>query len=348
MANDLTGGLDPLFEYFQPNRPDDPEMRDSATLWIMDAQGRIAFPRVTFDAIGADWETPWVQLNGVTKGGRTLRLWSMEPGSAGLDQTGHAATRGAGPLQFRCVEPFQRWELTFDGSVRQSTTAGEVVGSRVTAEVPLSLHVVAEMAAPPWLMGGVTPQAAQAMRSGEARALMGGVRYEQLCRVNGKAVLDGREYPIEGTGMRVRRQGVRNMGAAIGHCQHSALFPSGKAFGAIIMAAGPEGPETFNEAFAILPDGRKIAARITRAPWMTRLVENGDDASLTLETEVGEIRIEGRLLSSLFDHHDFEMADTSILHQGTARYVWDGEEAIGLIERCTLRERLPDHGSSPN
>lgn len=345
MAIDLTGGLDPFLEYFQPARPDDPEMRDSATLWIMEEKGRIAFPRVTFDAIGGDWETPWVQLNGVTDDGRTLRLWSREPGSLELNEAGQPQTRGAGPLQFRCVEPFRRWEMTFDGIVRQSTSAAEVVGSRAFAEVPLSLSVTAEMVAPPWLMGGVTPEAAQAMRSGGAGALMGGVRYEQLCRVKGMATLDGREYPVTGTGMRVRRQGVRNMGAAIGHCQHSALFPSGKAFGAIIMAPGPEGPEAFNEAFVLLPGGRKVAARITRAPWMTRLQTNGDDATLTLETELGEIRIEGEVIASLFDHHDFEMAETSILHQGTARYLWDGEETIGLIERCTLRDRLRDGAS---
>jgi hypothetical protein len=73
---------------------------------------------------------------------------------------------------------------------------------------------------------------------------------------------------------------------------------------------------------------------------MTRLVENGDDASLLLDTAQGPVRIHGEVLASLFDHHLFEMADTSILHQGTARYVWDGEETIGLIERCTLKNRI--------
>ena len=56
MLADLTGGLDPHFEYFIPERPRDPGMRDSATLWIMDQSGTLALPRVTFDAIGSDWE----------------------------------------------------------------------------------------------------------------------------------------------------------------------------------------------------------------------------------------------------------------------------------------------------
>lgn len=104
------------------------------------------------------------------------------------------------------------------------------------------------------------------------------------------------------------------------------------------MAKGADGPLAFNEAFVLTADGRKAAARVVSAPWMRKL--GGGDASLIFDSEIGTVRIEGECLLSMFDHHDFEMADTSILHQGTARYVWDGEEAIGLIERCTLREGL--------
>jgi hypothetical protein len=178
------------------------------------------------------------------------------------------------------------------------------------------------------------------MRGGDAGALMGGLRYEQLCRVKGWVTVAGATRQISGTGMRVRRQGVRDMGAALGHCQHSALFPSGRAFGAIVMAPGPEGPDAFNEAFIFDERGGQVPARVVKAPWMSRLVEKGDDASLELESAEGRVRIDGEVLASLFDHHLFEMAGTSVLHQGTARYVWDGEETIGLIERCTLKDRI--------
>lgn len=340
MGADLASGLDPGFEFFAAGRPADPRVRDSATLWIMDEAGELAFPRVTFDAIGEDWEHPWVQLNFVDRAGRTLRLWSQEPGSAALDSRGRTAIRGAGPLRFQCLEPFRRWTIEFEGRALQSTTAAQLAGESEGEPADLAFRFEAEMAAPPWLMGGMTAEAAREMKAGDAGALMGGVRYEQLCRVRGWVRLDGAEHTIAGTGMRVRRQGIRNMGGAMGHCQHSALFPSGRAFGAIVMAPGPEGPEAFNEAFVFDRAGRQIPARVVRAPWMTRLVEKGDDASLVLDSAEGTIRIGGEVLSSLFDHHWFEMADTSILHQGTARYSWDGEEAIGLIERCTLKDRI--------
>jgi hypothetical protein len=340
MAIDPSGGLDRSLEYFLAARPNNPAMRDSATLWVMDQDGALALPRVTFDAIGADWDTPWVQLNLVHADGRTIRIWSQYPGDLELDRDGNAAFRRAGALRFTCVEPFRRWILEFDGTGLQSTTAAQMAGQRDGKPVPLSFNFEAEMVAPPWLMGGMTAEAAGKMKAGDARALMGGVRYEQLCRVEGLVTVGRKDHRITGTGMRVRRQGVRNMGAALGHCQHSALFPSGRAFGAIVMAPGPEGPEAFNEAFLLTGDGRKVAARVARAPWMRRLVPGGDDASLVLESELGEIRIEGQVLLSMFDHHNFEMASSSILHQGTARYRWDGEETIGLIERCTLRNRI--------
>lgn len=340
MAADLSAGLDPGLEFFARDRPDNPQMRDSATLWIMDDTGEIAFPRVTFDAIGEHWDTPWVQLNSVDRIGRTLRLWSQEPGYQATDDRGRSAVRGAGPLRFECIEPFRRWTMEFSGKASASTTSRQMAGEPDGEPVDLSFRFEAEMAVPPWLMGGMTAEAARAMKAGDGSSLMGGVRYEQLCRIKGDVRVDGKHHAISGTGMRVRRQGVRNMGTALGHCQHSALFPSGRAFGAIVMAPAPEGPEAFNEAFLFGRDGRQVPARIVSAPWMTRLIEKGDDASLVLETAAETVRIEGEVVASLFDDHLFEMAATSVLHQGTARYSWDGEQTIGLIERCTVRERI--------
>lgn len=340
LASDLSGGLDTGLEYFQPACPADPEMRDSSTLWVMDKSGRFALPRVTFDAVGGEWGQPRVQINFAAEGGQVMRVWSQAPGGLAHDAHGNAAIRNAGSLRFTCLEPFRRWALAFDGAAMRTTTLAEMDASRDAAPAPLAFHLEAEMAAPPWLMGGMTPEAARGLLRGDVAALMGGVRYEQLCRVRGTITYDGITHEVDAAGMRVRRQGVRNMGAAIGHCQHSALFSSGRAFGAIVMAPGPDGPEVFNEAFLIDADGRKQAARIVSAPWMTHLSPGGDDASLVLESAADQVRIEGETLLTMFDHYNFEMADTSVLHQGTARYVWDGEETIGLIERCTLRSHL--------
>lgn len=339
MPVDLTGGLDPALEFFLPAPPADPEMRDSATLWIMDESGALAFPRITLDAIGSHWERPWVQLNAVLRDGRTFRVWHRLPGVSATKPDGKVSTRGAGALVFQCLEPFRRWSLAFDGRARQSTTARLMAGCVDGEEAELAFRFEAEMAEPPWLMGGMTAEAANSMRSAGG-ALMGGLRYEQLCRVTGWVRVAGEEHRVAGTGMRVRRQGVRNMGGAPGHCQHSALFPSGRAFGANAFWPAADGAQSFNEAFVITAEGERLPARLAEAPWMTRLEGPGESIPLVFETPAGKIRIEGRTLLKTFDHHHFEMADTSVLEQGAARYVWDGEETIGLFERCTLRSRI--------
>lgn len=338
----LSGGLDPAFEYFRAQRPTDGDFRDSATLWAIDREGVLALPRVTIDAIGDSWETPWLQLNFVHADGRVLRIWSQEPGHIAAPRGEGAAVRTVGGLQFECIEPFGHWKLTFDGIAWQSTTDKERAGVRERVQVPLAFTLDARMVAAPWVMGAMNSDAAAAMRSGGASALMGGVRYEQLCRVEGRVRFDGQDHMLSGIGMRVRRQGVRQMVPNLDHCQHSALFPSGRGFGANILSPGPEGPPAFSEAFLLLADGRKIPARIVEAPWMTHLDDR--NGTLVFDSELGRVRIEGETLLSLYDHYNFEVAGTSVLHQGTARYIWDGEETIGLIERCTARSRLSAEG----
>ena len=335
MALDLTGGLDAPHEYFLDQRPENPEMRDAAIMWVMGDSGTIALPRFSIDAFGGDWEHPVVTLNMALADGRALKVWEGFPAHAG--NGGHQL--GAGPLRFTCIEPFRRWSFDWDGKAQQTTTAMQMAGGVGGEQVPLAFHVEAEMAEPPWLMGGMTAEAARAMQQAGS-ALMGGVRYEQLCRVNGWIRLGSEEHRIHGTGMRVRRRGVRNMGGAPGHCQHSALFPSGKAFGCNVFWPAADGSYPFNEAFVIDASGKRMAARVAEAPWMHRLEPAGHAAPLVLETEAGQVRIAAQTLLKTFDHHFFEMADTSVLEQGVARYDWDGEQAIGLIERCTLKSRL--------
>jgi hypothetical protein len=247
---------------------------------------------------------------------------------------------GAGPLRQECLEPFRRWSMAFDGVAELSSTVAQIAGQRGGKPVDLSFRVEATMIAPPWLMGGMTAEAARRMHSGEAGALMGGVRYEQLCRVTGSASVGAESYRISGTGMRVRRRGIRRMGVANGHCQHSAVFPSGRAFGANAFAPRADGSQFFNEGFLIGEDGNKHPATLREAPWMTSLTASGEPIPLAFDCDLGTVRIEGETVLSSVDHYLFEMADTSILQQGVARYTWDGEQTLGLFERCTLRDRM--------
>ena len=72
-----------------------------------------------------------------------------------------------------------------------------------------------------------------------------------------------------GTGLRIRRQGVRKLEGFWGHCWQSALFPSGRAFGYIAYPPRPDGEPTYNEGYIFSGDGELVPARVVEAPWLT-------------------------------------------------------------------------------
>ena len=45
MTIDLTGGMDPSSDHFLAERPEDPQFRESASMWISDDEGVIGLPR---------------------------------------------------------------------------------------------------------------------------------------------------------------------------------------------------------------------------------------------------------------------------------------------------------------
>ena len=92
-----------------------------------------------------------------------------------------------------------------------------------------------------------------------------------------------------------------------------------------------------NEGYLFTGDGGLIAARVVKAPWLTRLKPLGEDVSLVLETADGVVQIAGQTVFCTHDiHHDDdmfsmqalkqEMPSFPALQQAGVRYRWDGEE----------------------
>src|SRR5262249_50039031 len=154
-------------------RPDDPEMRDSASMWIFDDQGQIAIPRVGIEAMAKNWGRPDLQLNVSFADGRVLR--AREPGAAHspLDAAGRPHVLGAGPLESRCVEPYRRWTVSFDGEADATTTSRLIAGDATVTRVRLELHVETTMAAPPWEQGTLSADARDQLQRTEQGDLMG-------------------------------------------------------------------------------------------------------------------------------------------------------------------------------
>lgn len=348
MAIDLTGGLDAAREYVFAEAPDDPEMRDSVSMWISDDRGEIGLPRFAVEAVAAQWEAHGVQMNLGFPDGRVYRLRESGKTLPARDAGGRPTILGAGPLAFQCVEPFTTWTASFAGTAVRTSTRELIAGRQDGPRVDLEFSVEATSAGPPWSQGTLLPDAREKLASGIEKGLMGGPRYEQLVRATGTVRVEGEEYSFTGSGLRIRRQGVRQLEGFWGHCWQSALFPSGRGFGYIAYPPRASGEPTFNEGFLYSGDGPLIPARVVEAPWLRRLEPSGEDVSVVFESELGTTRIEGE---TVLPTHDTVVRPTMpqfpVLFQGGVRYRWDGEETYGMLERSTPRDQIEWPGGGP-
>ena len=351
MAVDLTGGINPLREHVFAQRPDDPEMRDSVSFWTVDDRGRIGLPRIGVEAVAANWDNHETQINIAFPDGRVYRLRSSGPSLPPEGPDGKPTVLGANGLAFRCIRPFNTWTMTYEGKAVATSSADLVAGRSDGPLVDVSFFVEATMAVPPWVQGALQPVAGERITKSVEGELMGGPRYEQLYRAKGSVTIAGETEEFTGTGLRIRRQGVRRLAQFWGHAWQSAIFPSGKAFGYIAYPPRPDGQPTFNEGYLFTGDGVLIPARAAHAPWLTRLQALGEDVSLTLETADGTVHIEGETVYSTHDiHHDDdtysvremkkENPNFPALQQAGVRYRWDGEETYGMLERSNPLDKI--------
>jgi prepilin-type processing-associated H-X9-DG protein len=355
MAIDLTGGIDPEREYMFAERPENPEMRDSVSFWVVDDRGEVGLPRIGVEAVASNWEAHGVQVNVAFADGRVYRLRDEGASLPPTGPDGRATVLGAGPLVFTCVEPFNVWTMTFDGQADATSSSNLIEGRKDGPRVDLRFQVEAKMAVPPWVQGALQADADSQLKTSIVGDLMGGPRYEQLFQATGSVHVADEHHAFIGSGLRIRRQGVRRLEGFWGHCWQSALFPSGRAFGYIAYPPRPDGEPAFNEGYLFMGDaagdGELIPARAGQAPWLTRLEPKGEDVSVVLETDRGTVRIEGETVVSTHDITDpgevpaemlEKMANWTFpaLQQAGVRYRWDGEETIGMLERSSPMDKV--------
>ncbi|MEE2056912.1 hypothetical protein [Rhodococcus artemisiae] len=349
MSVDLTGGIDPSREFVFAERPENPEMRDSVSFWTFDDRGTVGLPRMGVEAVSENWDSHDIQVNVAFPDGRTYRLRETTPSHSVAGHDGLPRVLGAGGLRFESISEFDTWKMTYEGKAVASTSADLIDGNTDGPLVDIRFGVEATMAVPPWVQGAMREEAQENMNSTPAGDLMGGPRYEQLYRATGYIAVDGgEEQTFTGSGLRIRRQGVRRLTEFWGHCWQSAVFPSGKAFGYMAYPPRDDGVPSFNEGFIFRGDGELLPARVVKAPWLTRLQASGDDASLVLETDEGRIEIEGETAFGLHDVHHKDKTFSAqqlkvnfpVVHQAGVRYRWDGEEAYGMMERSNPIEKI--------
>jgi hypothetical protein len=333
----LAGGLALEKDLVLPAQPNDPEMRESVSVWLYDDEGRFAFPRMGIEAEASSWDNRRVQGNFCFANGRVLNGAGMGAAHPSTGCDGRPTTLGAGAISFKCIEPFKRWSMhwkgpALDGTIDQQINGG--FGSAGEAEVELDAEM--EMVTPAWVQeNNADTSGMSELEKANAGAMGLGYRFEHHFLATGTFKVGGKAFDFTGRGTRIHRQSIRSLTGFFGHSWLSAVFPNGDAFGALAYPPreGSNGEYSYNDA-VIYKDGRLIKARIVEAPFLRSIVPTADPITLVLESDLGLTTIEGRTALSTFRIGNPDIGGLN-LQQGGALFQWDGQQAYGMVERST-------------
>lgn len=332
---DWRGGLAPHYDFMLTERPENPDMRESASIWLYEENGEFAFPRIGIEAVGATWENHRFDANFAFPDGRALCESTTAPTQSPIAADGKPRILGAGGLAFECLEPYRKWRVTYDGGAVDTTTR-DMILKQVDRDRRTGIRFDAEltMVTPCWVQDN-TPERLATMTEKERvdAGLMGfGYRMEHLFRAEGELQLDGQVRSFKALGSRIHRQSVRPLEEFRGHCWQSAVFPDGRAFGYIAYPPRDDG-STYNEGY-IYQDGKMYPAQATKIPFLRNLMVSGDDVSLELESELGKTCITASTAMNTFKVGSPDTMGLT-LQQGGTLYDWDGQKAWGMIERSS-------------
>ena len=347
--NAWSGGLPADLDFMIAAMPTDPEMRESASVWLFEEGGAFGLPRNGLEAVGSVWENHRFDCNFALAGGRVLRESSRGGTLPAIGPDGHPSVLAAGPMSFRCIEPFRKWAVSYSGAAYEGHVQQQISrefavyadsGPYTFPRTPVSYEVELTMAAPAWIQDYRSERLAGMSEKQRTDAgLMGyGYRIEQLCRGTGKLTLGGVTRNISVVGSRIHRQSVRPMAAFRGHCWQSAIFPDGRGFGYIAYPLRPGESEKDRYNLGYLYQGGKMyPARAKNIAFLRKIMPRGDDVSVELETELGVTKIGG--VTELCTFHLGNQGVNGFNNQQSGvRYALDGMSAFGMIERSSPAE----------
>jgi hypothetical protein len=327
----LRNGLPLEHDLVFPRRPDNPEMRESTSIWMFDEEGRFGFPRMGIEAEADSWEDRLFQANFAFADGRILNGAGRGPVPSPIGPDGRATVLGAGSIEFRCLEPFRRWSITFDGPATDAHVRDQIANTvDPHRRVPVRLEAELTMVTPAW-----TQLADEASKDLDENLMGLGFRFEHLFRAEGVFEVGDDFQTFKATGLRVKRQSIRRLEGFYGHCWQSAVFPDGRAFGYIAYPPKPDGGQ--QNAGYVYKDGKMHAAKAVRIPWLRRITPSGDDVAVEIESDLGITRIEGSTTLSTFRVGNPHMPGFNLQQSGVL-YCWGDQQAYGMIERSAREE----------
>ena len=253
----------------------------------------------------------------------------------------------ASNLEFRCVEPFRRWSLGFDGYAVHTTEEQMAAGTSPPGERRrLVIDLDVECVGGVWDAGAAAsgPRGAGSLDSqGWAKE-----HYEQLFRASGRVVVGSSEIDFDGVGWRDHSRGPRGSGAGAawgGHLIMGGLFPSGRGF-ILSRYWTPEGSITLEGGGLSGADGRLRYARVESAPRLARFVPSGESLQVGLGWDTGRVQLECVTHRSLWTPMRKKYAAAVDMTGAGLNYalnfsrcVWDGEEGWAYSERSEMLNR---------
>lgn len=334
---DLANGLplDADLMLGEPPAPPFDWVREGTSLWFFEENGKFGIPRIGVEAEPWTWENRRFNANFAFADGRVMQDDGTGPMAPVRDASGRPAVMGGGPMTFRCIEPFRRWHVSFEGSMIATHVERQIANAVLPDErLPLRYELELEMVAPANVQD-ISPAKFATWGKGKRRDAVSvglGWRFEQCLLGQGEIWVDGKHQTFRGQGSRVKRRSVRTDGLFLrGHVWQCAVFPDGRAFGFEVRPVHDDGFEPWNEGFVYV-DGRMHAAKVHYPKWLGAVIPGGEDVSFELHSDLGVTRIKGTTGLSTFRVSTTKLFGLN-LHQGGALYEWGGQKAWGMIER---------------
>jgi hypothetical protein len=257
---------------------------------------------------------------------------------------------------FRCIEPFRRWHVAFDGYGLHTTLADmSQARAREGVKQRFSVEVDIEFVTPAWDMHAASQTAVgKGTMHGQGWAKE---HYEQLYRATGAVQFGEASLPFNGYGWRDHSSGPRSGGTGApwgGHVITGCLYPeSGRGWG-LGRYWDPDGTITLEGGWVVGDNGTLVHAEVTEAPRLRSLTLEPEHLAVGLRWPGGSLETTITTRTSLWTAMAKHLAVGLDLEGPGLMYVlnhgpatWDGEVGHAYIERSDFQNAFPAELHAP-
>jgi len=339
---DLSGGLPAEREDIRRHEPDVPFWADNLLFAVHDpALGAAMW--LHLGTVPNDWSM-WHEMNYALLPGDegVLSMWSYH-------RTPPERRPAGSNLELRCLEPFRRWHVTFDGYGLFTPLAEVQEGvARLGATRRWVVDLEIEGVTPLWdYHTSVSATTGRGTMHGQGWARE---HYEQMYWARGTVQFGTDVLPFDGYGWRDHSQGPRGSGEGApwgGHVTAGNVYPSGRGWGASRFWA-PDGTITLEGGWVCDEQGTLHHAEVVEAAQLTDLVYAGEELPFALKWPGGTLELSITTERSLWLSMGGglpvgkNLDGTGLMFTPTwGRSEWDGEVGRTYIERSNPLNAMP-------